>query len=239
MDEFFHNASSGYAKDVYRNIEIEHYGKEFSLGEYNTYHLFSDPRRMGFLFARYKFVAKMLEGHESVFEVGCQEGLGSLVVAKSVKKLVATDFYKPHIESCISRMSGVAGNIEFRGHDIIEGPVGEGFSGAYSLDVLEHIDPAQEDIYMKNVVQSLSADGIFIAGMPSLESQMYASAASKEGHINCKSGEALRVFCRKYFHNVFMFGMNDEVLHTGFMPMAHYLLALCVRPKNDVLSVVQ
>lgn len=30
---------------------------------------------------------------------------------------------------------------------------------------------------------------------------------------------------QRYFHNVFMFSMNDEVVHTGFHPMAHYLLA--------------
>ena len=30
----------------------------------------------------------------------------------------------------------------------------------------------------------------------------------------------------QYFENVFMFSMNDEVLHTGFAPMGHYLFAL-------------
>jgi hypothetical protein len=25
--------------------------------------------------------------------------------------------------------------------------------------------------------------------------------------------------------------MNDEVVHTGFSPMAHYLIGLCVAPK--------
>ncbi len=31
---------------------------------------------------------------------------------------------------------------------------------------------------------------------------------------------------------VFLFSMNDEVVHTGFSKMAHYLLALCVTPKG-------
>lgn len=232
MEKFFSNASSTRAKNVYKKIKIERHEKEFTLGEFNTYHLISDPKRVGFLFARYKFVAKMLEGHERVLEIGCQEGLGSLLVAKFVKKLVAIDFYKPHIESCVKRLRGFVNNIEFRGHDIIEGPIVEHFSGAYSLDVLEHIDPRQEDLYMTNVSSSLEEKGIFIIGTPSLESQKYASSASREGHINCKSGEELRRFCQNYFHNVFMFGMNDEVIHTGFLPMAHYLFALCVGPKR-------
>ena len=38
----------------------------------------------------------------------------------------------------------------------------------------------------------------------------------------------LRALMQRYFRNVFMFGMNDEVLHTGFAPMCHYLWSLAV-----------
>ena len=32
------------------------------------------------------------------------------------------------------------------------------------------------------------------------------------------------------FHNVFIFGVNDEVVHTGFIKMAHYLIGMgCYR----------
>lgn len=232
MDQFFSKASSKHAKDIYNDIGITKYEKPFTLGPYNTHHLISDPKRIGFLFARYKFVAKILEGHDRVLEIGCQEGLGSLVVAKSITKLVAVDFYKPHIESCLNNISNFVDNIDFRGYDILSGPIKEGFSGAFSLDVFEHIDPEQEEIYMTNVVSSLLENGVFIIGTPSLESQVYASAESKAGHINCKSGKDLRIFCNRYFHNVFMFGMNDEVVHTGYLPMAHYLFALCINPKK-------
>ncbi|MCA6302689.1 MAG: hypothetical protein IM629_12150, partial [Phenylobacterium sp.] len=33
-------------------------------------------------------------------------------------------------------------------------------------------------------------------------------------------------FMLKFFSNVFLFSMNDEVVHTGFAPMAHYLFAI-------------
>ena len=39
-------------------------------------------------------------------------------------------------------------------------------------------------------------------------------------------------FMQRYFHNVFLFSMNDEVVHTGFYPMAHYLIALGVGIKK-------
>jgi 2-polyprenyl-3-methyl-5-hydroxy-6-metoxy-1,4-benzoquinol methylase len=231
-DQFYGNASSDQAKQTYRTIEIDTPSDGFQLGPYNTYGLLSDPKRTGFLFARHKFVAKMLEGYNRVLEIGCQEGLGSMIVAQAAGHLVATDFYKPHIESCLNRLTGLVANIEFRGHDMIDAPIKEDFDGAFSMDVIEHIDPDQEDLFMTHVCASLCANGVFVVGTPSLESQKYASPASKAGHINCKSGEELRALCKRFFHSVFMFGMNDEVLHTGFLPMAHYLIALCVHPKS-------
>jgi 2-polyprenyl-3-methyl-5-hydroxy-6-metoxy-1,4-benzoquinol methylase len=232
MDDIFAGISSDYAKSIYKNIEISNFKDEFVLGPYNQFQLLSDPKRVGFMFARYKFVAKMLDGHKNVLEIGCQEGLGTIIVAKSVEKIVAIDFYKPHIKSANKNIKKFVNNIDFLSHDIISEPVKNIFNAAYSLDVLEHIDPKQEDIYMRNILDSLTADGVLIIGTPSLESQVYASKESKKGHINCKSGKELVNFCKKYFKNVFIFGMNDEVLHTGFAPMCHYLLTLCVSPKR-------
>jgi hypothetical protein len=38
---------------------------------------------------------------------------------------------------------------------------------------------------------------------------------------------------QQFFHNVFVFSMNDEVVHTGYSPMAHYLLALGCGVKGE------
>jgi len=86
---------------------------------------------------------------------------------------------------------------------------------------------------MRNTLRSMKKDGCLILGMPSLESQIYASEASKIGHVNCKTGKEIVEFTKKYFRNVFLFSMNDEVLHTGFSPMAHYLFVLCCN-KNEI-----
>jgi hypothetical protein len=67
--------------------------------------------------------------------------------------------------------------------------------------------------------------------MPSLESQPYASPGSKEGHVNCKSGKDFKDLMEKFFANVFLFSMNDEVVHTGFEKMAHYLIVVCTSKK--------
>ena len=55
--------------------------------------------------------------------------------------------------------------------------------------------------------------------------------ASASPH-NLKTMAELRELMGRYFHNVFMFGMNDEVLHTGHAPMCHYLWAVAVGVRN-------
>jgi 2-polyprenyl-3-methyl-5-hydroxy-6-metoxy-1,4-benzoquinol methylase len=119
---------------------------------------------------------------------------------------------------------------ECRQHDLLAGPFPGSFDAAYALDVIEHIPAAQEDVFLRNIVESLTPEGVLILGSPSLESQAYASPPSKAGHVNCKTGEDLRALVRRFFHNVFLFSMSDEVVHTGFSRMAHYLIIIgCTR----------
>ena len=37
----------------------------------------------------------------------------------------------------------------------------------------------------------------------------------------------------KHFENVFLFSMNDEMVHTGYSKMAHYLVAVCATKKSS------
>jgi len=97
---------------------------------------------------------------------------------------------------------------------------------AHALDVLEHIAPSDEHVFLKNGFSPLTTHGVAIIGMPSLESQVYASPTSRAGHVNCKTMPDLKATMQRYFHNVFMFSMNDEVVHTGYHKTAHYLFAL-------------
>ncbi len=193
---------------------------------------FDDPKRLTFLLSRYKFVSKMLEGHAHVLEIGCADAFGTPVVAKAVQKLTAVDFDPLFIADARERTDPALA-IEFRVADLLAGPVAPGgFSAVYACDVLEHIAPAVEDRFLINAASSLTAEGVAIFGMPSLESQTFASKQSKEGHVNCKSGAALRATLLRHFTNVFLFSMNDEVVHTGFSPMAHYLFVLCCGPRR-------
>lgn len=189
-----------------------------------------DPRHLLFVLARSKFVAKMLSGRQKVLEVGCGDAFGSRLVLQEVKELCAVDFDQVFVDDVNSRMSD-RWKFKCHTHDMLTGPVEGEFDAAYSLDVIEHIAAEQEDLFVKNIAACLKPQGVLLVGTPSLESQSYASEYSKQGHVNCKSAKDWKALMEKYFHNVFIFSMNDEVVHTGFYPMAHYLFALCVGKK--------
>jgi 2-polyprenyl-3-methyl-5-hydroxy-6-metoxy-1,4-benzoquinol methylase len=185
-----------------------------------------DPKRLGFVLARYKFVAKMFSGFNHVLEVGCADAFGTRVVRQEVKALTATDFDAVFVED-VNRRMDPDWNFECVTHDLIAGPMNRQFDGAYAVDVIEHIQESDENRFIGNMAASLNPHGVCIIGTPSLESQAYASPGSKAGHVNCKTGAGLKGLMERHFRNVFIFGMNDEVLHTGFQKMAHYLFALC------------
>lgn len=189
-----------------------------------------DPKHLLFRLSRYKFVAKMLSGSEHVLEIGCGDAFGTRLVQQEVKTLSATDFDGVFIEDVKSRMVERWHFHAFT-HDLLAGPITGNYDGVFALDVLEHISPQDEHTFLKNAFAPLSPYGVGVIGMPSLESQVHASPTSRAGHVNCKSMPDLKKTMQEHFHNVFMFSMNDEVVHTGFYPMAHYLIALGVHRK--------
>jgi SAM-dependent methyltransferase len=190
-----------------------------------------DPRRTLFTLARYKFVSKMLAGRKSVLEVGCADAFGTRIVQQTVERVTAIDFDPLFVADVKRRMNPHwAFDVSF--HDMLAGPVPGSFDAVYALDVLEHIQPELEGRFLENALATLVSSGVAIFGMPSLESQPYASPQSKEGHVNCKSMPDLKELMERYFHSVFMFSMNDETVHTGFHKMAHYIIALCAHKKQ-------
>jgi 2-polyprenyl-3-methyl-5-hydroxy-6-metoxy-1,4-benzoquinol methylase len=196
-----------------------------SLGLMTSQSWHDDPKHLLFHLARYKFVAKMLAGKRSVLEIGCADAFGTRLVAAEVGALTAVDFDPLFVEDARGRMGDTL-RFDVRVHDAVEAPVPGRFDAVYALDVLEHIAPHDEARFLDNATAPLPADGVLILGTPSLQSQAYASAASKAGHVNCKDGPGLKALLADRFQNVFVFSMNDEVVHTGYYPMAHYLIAL-------------
>ncbi|ACM19026.1 SAM-dependent methyltransferase [Geotalea daltonii FRC-32] len=214
-------------EDKYISEHIEYKDEErIRLGMMSSHRWRMDPKVLLFSMARYKFIAKMLAGKKDLLEVGCGDGWGTNIVAREVGSIHCVDMDPVLIKECEEMRTNE--RITFALHDLRKGPVSPARDAVYLLDVLEHLEKEDEDAFLKNVAASITADGVCIVGIPSLESQEYASKPSRATHVNCKSGNDLKATLEKYFKNVFLFSMNDEVVHTGFSKMAHYLICLCV-----------
>lgn len=203
--------------------------EQITLGPYYTYQLRQTPRRFFITLAYYKFAAKMLGTQKAILELGCSEGLGSSLLSEFADNYTGIDLDENAItwakqnfesEKCI-----------FKSGNFLNQRYGS-FSGLVSLDVIEHILPENDDIYWKTVCNNLTQEGVAIIGTPNLPSQQHASAVTRSGHINLYDHERMLAQGHRYFNNIFLFSANDETVHTGFYPMAHYLIAVCSCVKN-------
>lgn len=202
------------------------------LGPRASYELHHDPRHLIFVLSRYKFTSKLLGRRGRILEVGIGDGLGAALIAQEGNQVVGVDI-EPFAMDNAANTKWTRDRIRFATHDMTAGPflTEAPFDAAYSIDVIEHIPPEKEADFIGNIVQSVSPTGCVIIGTPNKAAEQYASANARAQHVNLKTHEGLRSLLHEYFHNVFMFGMNDEVLHTGYAPMCHYLFGLGVQKK--------
>ena len=188
----------------------------------------TDPKRLLFVLSRYKFAARILEGFDNVLEIGCGDGFAARIVSQHVKRLVISDV-DPKMVDRARKIQSSSFPVDCICHNFVTDQLeisSKIFNGVYLLDVLEHIDERDENLFFKNVKDCMSPDGTIVVGMPSLESQEYASEESKEGHINCKTKEGLHNLMKKHFRSCSAFSMNDEVVHTGFARMSNYVFCV-------------
>jgi 2-polyprenyl-3-methyl-5-hydroxy-6-metoxy-1,4-benzoquinol methylase len=191
-----------------------------------------DPRHLAFLLARYKFVSKMLAGRKRAVEVGCGDAFGMKLVLQTVEHVHGIDFDPMFSGWAADQAKREELNASFSSIDVIKTVPKGPFDCAYSLDVIEHIPKSKEKKFVGNIARSLSPHAVCILGTPNVTAKAYQSKQSEEGHINLKNHKELRALMERFFHSVFIFSMNDEVLHTGFYPMAHYLYAVGVEPRT-------
>ena len=217
-----------------QGLQIEEYKKSGGarLGPWTSNFINNDPKHLAFSLSRYKFAAKILgdfgEKKSSVIEVGCGDAFGSIIMANELNKYVGIDIEKFVIEDNIIRLKQYE-NMSFDYWDILKEPYKTKANSALCLDVIEHIPYELENDFLRNIKESTNGGPILI-GCPNITADAYASKYSKQSHINLKSGETLRMGLTPFYKDIFIFSMNDEVVHTGFTSMAHYIFALACNP---------
>lgn len=203
--------------------------EEIPLGSWTSYSMVNDPKHLVFTLARYKFVAKMLQNKKSIMEVGCGDGFGLPIVADVAEKYYAVDWDDRNLNGIMRRLAYLK-NVEYQCIDFNNQTmdIPNEIDAAFAIDVIEHIDPNKEDVFMRNIIHCITdkKSGTLILGTPNITASQYASELSALEHINLKSMHSLRNMMERYFYNVFTFGMNDEVIHTGYDKMCHYIWAI-------------
>lgn len=208
------------------------------LGPHSSYEWNHSRRQLLFTSSRYKFAMKMIgnlydPNHKTILDLGCSDGFGTYYVAEYAQFVLGVDFDKEAIE--YAQKTDYGTNIKFKYENFLGKKYGV-FDGVVSFDVLEHIYPENEDGYMNTVVMNLKDTGTFVVGTPSLETQQYSMENVTGAHVNVYKGEDLYEMLRQYFYNVYLFTQNDELIHTGHLRMANYLIAVCSHKKKEKIT---
>lgn len=215
-------------KEVWQNLTTSLNEPQFEFSHHWSYNFRHDPKRLSFVLSRYKFALKMIAKNSSILELGCSEGIGAGILAENGNIYTGVDFDEESLKTAQKNFQSSRYNF------ILDNFLGKNygkFQSVVSLDVIEHINPEIENVYFDTIVKNLDENGLCIIGTPNITSSAYASEASKLGHINLYSQERLVFELKKYFFQVLAFGMNDEVMHTGFASMAHYLICIGCHKK--------
>ncbi|MEM8782849.1 MAG: class I SAM-dependent methyltransferase [Planctomycetota bacterium] len=215
------------------------------LGVMHSYHARKTPRRLLYTTSYYKFAAKLIaantpparKGAARVLDVGCGEGIGTYLVAKECGSARGVDFDVDLIETArrnwVERGADAGEPIcAFEAKDFLAEPRAD-FDAVINFDVIEHIQPDNAAGFIGGMAANLRPGGIAVVGTPNVTSAVYASAVTNAGHVNLYDADRLHNEMAARFRRVLMFGANDEVVHTGFAPMCHYLIAVGVGPKKD------
>ena len=200
-----------------------------TFGPYFAFQLRHTPRHVLYSLAYHKFAAKMIGEKKDILDIGCSEGLGTMLLAEFANYVLGVDIDEAAIES--AKKNFARDHVEFQTVDLLKTNINKTFDAAVSFDVIEHIYPENAAAFIDAYANHLKPEGVAIIGTPNITSNQYANARTQSGHVNLYSAERLREEVGRRFKNVFMFSVNDEVIHTGFSPMAHYLIAMGVGVK--------
>ena len=149
------------------------------LGSCESYTLVNDPKHTAFTLSRYKFCSKMilnLENPKHILEIGCSEGLGSLLLMQDLIncKYLGLDFDQNSIDHAQKHIKSSSESVDYKCLEFSDSTeLKETFDAIVSLDVIEHIDTDKEKSFFRGIYNNISNNGIAIIGTPNKYAEIY------------------------------------------------------------------
>ena len=215
-------------QDLWLEVKESMHAPTVNFGRHVSYWFRHSPRRLLHAMSYYKFAARLIGSEKKVLEVGCAEGLGTWLLAKECGHAVGLDVDPEALVS--ARRNFGSGECSFAEGDFLALEP-RTYDAVVSLDVIEHLPGEEAAEFLDQVGRHLTHDGIAVIGSPNIEAQKYASPIFRAEYVNYYDHVRLKSEIARRFHHVFLFGANDEMVHTGFPPMAHYFIALGCRKR--------
>jgi SAM-dependent methyltransferase len=178
---------------------------QIALGKIASHWYYKTPGRLLQTLSYYKFAAKLIGKEKRVLDVGCKEGLGTWILCKECGSAQGIDTDPEAIES--ARANFQRPGIEFSVSDILKVTPKAPADAVVAFETPIHAIQA--------IKTNVTDEGLVIVGAPARDSLP----------------ERLEQMMREHFEFVFLFAVNDEVVHTGYFKLAQYLICIGSKKK--------
>lgn len=204
---------------------------EIALTPEYAYFIKDNTVRLLIRLSRYKFIAKMIDKDDTVLEIGCGSGLGTVFIGQHCKRAEGIDIDDRYIKEALN--INRRDNVSFNVMDFFKLPARKNYDAIISLDMIEHLTEKRGKDFIAKTTRHIDKNGLLCIGTPSCYSSAYQSDLSKAAHIKLYDQSELVRFVKRYYSRVLAFSMNDEIVHTGHPKMAWYYFVLGFIPKRS------
>lgn len=188
-----------------------------------------DLLRLLIRLARYKFVARLVRSTDRVLEAGAGSGVGAMFISQHCAHVTALELKSTEVEE--GRSMNRRPNVEFVNRDLYEFRPDAPFDVVLALDVIEHFTEEDGRRLLAEMIRHVKPTGMLIIGSPSVHSWPHQSPASQASHIKCYDQDELQALVDEVCGRTLVFGMNDEMIHTGHPKLTWYYFILGLLPR--------